>query len=150
MKSFIHITNSTAFKLDITYPYPYRSCKLIDPTSVFISGQNRYADIEIISKCHIYLGFADVKITYLSVVELSASFRQQMATHWLLNKTTFVKIHQLLILTSESWSEILPNAMAQSGHYWCYRTGTRFGCRRFGLPTFWPVTMMTWNLRWHK
>ena len=35
----------------------------INPTSVAISGQHRNGDIEIISKWHIYLGFADVEIS---------------------------------------------------------------------------------------
>ena len=41
----------------------------ISPTSAAISGQHRDADIEIISKWHIHIGFTDVEIRYLSGIK---------------------------------------------------------------------------------
>ena len=43
------------------------------PTSAAISGQHRDADIEIVSKWHIYIGFTGVEIRYLSDIEWRCS-----------------------------------------------------------------------------
>ena len=70
--------------------------------SAAIPGQHWNADVEVISKWHIYLGVADVKMRYISDIEWSTSFRQRNSI------AQIEQLHQI---------DINPTSVAISGQH---------------------------------